>query len=220
MTDGEDIVKYYAQRASEYEEIYYRNDPARLMAQKYLVKIIQKELKRREVLEIACGTGYWTQFLSQTAQTITATDINLQTIKIAKTKNYACQIVFQIADAYNLPFSDQTFTGGLAAFWFSHIPKHKIEVFLREFLRVLKPGAKVLFIDNALRDALTLIKKQGDTNTYRRRKLKDNSQYLIIKNYFTREELVTIFKKHLPTFSTTNVYQDDYFWYVLYTVQK
>ena len=62
---------YYRKRAKEYEQIYYRADPIRQEEQLRIISTIQTILKGRDVLEIACGTGFWTQFLSDTAKQIT-----------------------------------------------------------------------------------------------------------------------------------------------------
>ncbi|HMC28611.1 MAG TPA: hypothetical protein VKM56_12545, partial [Verrucomicrobiae bacterium] len=55
------MVEYYSQRAPEYDEIYHRDDRAR---QDDLVKMgtfLQSTFAARRVLEVACGTGYWTR---------------------------------------------------------------------------------------------------------------------------------------------------------------
>ena len=51
-------------------------------------------------------------------------------------------------DAYKLAFEENRFNAGLANFWFSHIPKKKINNFLLEFHRVLRPGSRVFITDS------------------------------------------------------------------------
>ncbi len=215
------MESYYAKRAREYENIYHRPDSQRQQSQTKMAQAIERELKGKNVIEIACGTGFWTQFASNTATRITSTDINQEVIEITEKKIYKCPVTFQIADAYNLPFKENSFTGGLANFWFSHIPKAQRDQFLQEFHRVLKPNSKVFIADNALLvGPNNLILKEGDDNTYKLRKLLDGSEHIILKNYFTAQDLINIFQKYVPHFSKKNIYIDKYFWYVAYEVQK
>jgi ubiquinone/menaquinone biosynthesis C-methylase UbiE len=54
-----------------------------------------------DVLEVACGTGYWTEVLIRSAATVLATDINEEMLSLARSRDIDPQrIVFQRADAY------------------------------------------------------------------------------------------------------------------------
>jgi len=90
-----DIVAYYRRRAGEYEEIYDWKDYNRQEEQGLIVEAIKDYLARRRVLEVACGTGYWTKILSETAERIVATDIGEEVIELAKLKKYGCPIEFE-----------------------------------------------------------------------------------------------------------------------------
>lgn len=113
---------YYRARASEYEQVYFRDDPDRNAEQELVSARVKSFLDGRDVLEVACGTGYWTERLSATSKSITATDTVKEVVEIARRKKYNCPVSFMIRDAYGLGFNGQ-FDGGLAMFWFSHVPK-------------------------------------------------------------------------------------------------
>ena len=215
-----DIKKYYSKRASEYEKVYHREDSNRQNELRKISKALQSAMSEKNVIELACGTGYWTQLLSRTAKSVYATDIVEEALEIAKTKKYVCPIQFSIEDAYRLSFSDGTFDGGLANFWFSHIPKSKINTFLKEFHRVLKKGSSVFITDNVLVKSIggKLVKKPNDENTYKLRKLKDGEQFLVLKNYYSKENLLNIFKKHVKNFSPKNIFYGKNFWHITYTI--
>lgn len=51
-----DIVSYYKARAEEYDKIYSQIE--RQMDFKKAIKIFQDIFANKQVLEIACGTGY------------------------------------------------------------------------------------------------------------------------------------------------------------------
>lgn len=220
MDEDFSLIEYYRRRAPEYESVYGRFDPEIENENQVTAEILKQYLKGRRVLEVACGTGYWIHFLSYTAKEIKATDINKEVIDLAKQKKFNCSVSFQIMDAYNLAFEDKKFNAGLANFWFSHIPKKRINQFIKEFHRVLQPGSRVFITDNhnfQLSGYLgKLVTKKGDENTYKLRQLRDGSEHLVLKNYYTINELVKIFSNHVKGFSKSNVQSSKYFWRVVY----
>jgi hypothetical protein len=91
------------------------------------------------------------------------------------------------------PISPRRFTGGLSAFWWSHIAKASIRDFLRRFHRVLAPGARVGFIDNVYVEGsstpISRTDERGDT--YQIRRLDDGSAHEVLKNFPTESELLS-----------------------------
>jgi len=75
------INKYYSKRAQEYEQIYQRDDPIRQNELNKIAEEIKKIFYNKNVLEVACGTGFWTVFLSETANKIVATDNSEKVLK-------------------------------------------------------------------------------------------------------------------------------------------
>ncbi len=63
-----DMVSYYKDRANEYEKIYSK--PERQNDLLLAGQILQDIFHDKEVFEIACGTGYWTEKISKTAHSI------------------------------------------------------------------------------------------------------------------------------------------------------
>lgn len=147
MSPDSNLVEYYAKRAAEYEKIYLK--PERQNDLAVLRQQLPDELAGEDVLEIACGTGYWTQIAAQTAQSILATDINDEVLQIARAKTYPNgNVVFENRDLFQLSGLPNRFTVGLAAFWWSHLKKSEIAGFLKQFHEALAPNAKVVFMDN------------------------------------------------------------------------
>ena len=213
------INQYYSKRAQEYEKIYQRDDPIRQSEQSRISEEIKKIFYNKNVLEIACGTGFWTTFLSEKAKKIVAIDNNNEVLEIARYKNYICPVYFQVCDAYNLPFSACSFDGGLANFWFSHIPKDKIKLFLDGFHRVLSNKAIVFIADNVFNEGIggKMVRDKGDNNTYKIRVLESGNQYKVLKNYYSEKELVNIFSKSV---NLLNMYFGNCFWYLCYDIKK
>jgi ubiquinone/menaquinone biosynthesis C-methylase UbiE len=219
------LENYYDRRAAEYEEVYARDDP---VVQRELTRIataVENSVSGRLVLEIACGTGYWTQLASHRARSIHAIDISSKMLEVAKRKRYECPVSFCRADAYNLPFRDGFFNAGLASFWFSHIPKDRIHAFLNSFHRKLeeKTPSDIVLADNVYVHGLggELVSRPNDENTYKLRKLRDGSKHLVLKNYYSERMLREIFGRFVsPNDSdSVTVFYGTRLWCVSYRVQ-
>jgi ubiquinone/menaquinone biosynthesis C-methylase UbiE len=220
LTADDKLVEYYRKRAGEYEEIYDWKDPDRQREQDLLSTAIRDSLRGRDVLEVACGTGWWTRILSESARSIMATDLGDEVMAIAREKKYGCPVTFKRENAYNLSFDDDSFNGGLAFSWFSHILLDLIDLFLDEFHRVLAKSSRVFIADNTYIQGIggEPVGKEGDPNTYKIRALKEGGVFTIVKNYFSVEGLVDIFGRHVEGFGENNVIHGECFWYVDYVL--
>jgi|SRR5438105_2450595 len=183
------MVGYYAERASEYERIYHK--PERQLDLQRLRSFVESTFASNDVCEVACGTGYWTEILAHSAASVFATDINEEVLAIARSKRMGQRVTFQREDAYALPLPSQRFTAGLSVFWWSHVPNSRLHGFLRGFHRILSPGARVVFIDNAYVEGsstpISRTDEHGDT--YQIRRLDDGSTHEVLKNFPTESEL-------------------------------
>jgi ubiquinone/menaquinone biosynthesis C-methylase UbiE len=216
------MEEYYRRRAKGFDEEYYQGrDPLRQKELQYIADVSKEALKARKVLDVACGTAYWTQIVSETAQSIAGTDFAEEMLEIAKRKHFNCPVSFCKADAYSLPFKRASFSGGMADFWLSHIPREKIEAFLEDFHRLLESKSMVVMADNVYFPGIggEFIKKEGDINTYKIRKLAVGSEHLVLKNYYSIDELISIFAKHAREFDRKNVFCGKYYWYLHYELK-
>jgi demethylmenaquinone methyltransferase/2-methoxy-6-polyprenyl-1,4-benzoquinol methylase len=217
MTNKEmnnNLIKYYAKRAEEYDRIYHR--PERQNDLKTLSRMLGEHFRNSNVLEIACGTGYWTQHIAQTAGSITATDYNKEVIDIARQKNYRnCKVSFEQADAYSLSNISITFSSGFLGFWLSHIPKNKLDGFIKVFHTKLQPGAMVVVIDNKYVEgnSTPTLRNDEEGNTYQLRTLDDGSQHEVLKNFQKEDQLKNIFGEYAKDFEFVDL---TYFWLLKY----
>ena len=190
MSIESSMVSYYSKRAAEYERIYHK--PERQADLQQLRAIVERTFAEADVFELACGTGYWTEILSRSAASVVAADINEEVLAIARSKPVDHRkTTFRKEDAYDLPTFPRKFTGGLAAFWWSHVPKARLRDFLRGFHRIYSPDARVVFIDNCyVDDSSTPISRTDERgDTYQTRRLDDGSAHEVLKNFPTDSEL-------------------------------
>ena len=181
---------YYAARAREYERIYAK--PERQSDLRKLEAMIPAHFTGRSVLEIACGTGYWTQYIARTADRILATDLTEETLKVARSKNLpAAKVRFAIADAYNLPAAEGPFDGAYAGFWWSHLRQAETLAFLQSLGPCLAPGAVVVLMDNRFvaGSSTPISRRDTEGNTWQERKLPNGEAHEVLKNFPTEGEL-------------------------------
>jgi demethylmenaquinone methyltransferase/2-methoxy-6-polyprenyl-1,4-benzoquinol methylase len=209
-----DLVDYYAKRAKEYEKIY--DKPERQADLLALKEVLKAAFNNEEIIEIACGTGYWTQEIAETAFSVLATDINQQVIDVAKAKRYLKNNVsFAIADSYTLANIQPAFTAGFGGFIWSHVPLEKLAQFLETLHSKIKSGGKIVFIDNNYVEGNSTPISQTDSrgNTYQRRLLEDGTGYLVLKNFPTETQIRLLLKENALNIEFKQL---EYFWCLTY----
>lgn len=181
---NQDMIAYYARRAKEYEKTYHR--PERQEDLLKIRKLLPEVFTGKKVLEIGCGTGYWTPSISQTAESVLATDINTEVIDIARQKAYPTENVkFMEMDMYQPKIDKNSFNAIFAGFIWSHIPLEKTDLFLKTLYGFLSPGGEIIFLDNQYVEGSNtpVSKTDQQGNTYQVRKLEDGSEHLVLKNF-------------------------------------
>ncbi len=178
-----DMQRYYAQRAREYERIY--DKPERQADLAAIKAWLPGHFEGQRVLEIACGTGYWTPHAAALSTSWLATDVNEEVLAIARSKPLPHERVqFQQGDAYALTFGRE-FDAAFAGFWWSHVPLQRAGDWLADLHRCLTPGGRVVLLDNRyVEGSSTPISRRDDHgNTYQLRRLDDGSTHEVLKNF-------------------------------------
>lgn len=110
MSAEADLIQYYAQRAHQYERVYHK--PERQSDLHTLRELVASALAGKRVLEVACGTGYWTEIIAPRAASVVALDINEEVLAFARAKSIPVgKVTFLRGDAFAL----QHLPGGLDA---------------------------------------------------------------------------------------------------------
>jgi ubiquinone/menaquinone biosynthesis C-methylase UbiE len=119
-----------------------------------LFRYYARDLARRvagdtspRVLEIACGTGICTESLRAALASdseIVATDLNEPMLEFARSRRASLpNVLFEIADASNLPFPNESFDAVVCQFGIMFFPDK--ERAMREARRVLRAGGQLIF---------------------------------------------------------------------------
>jgi SAM-dependent methyltransferase len=188
---AESMRQYYAQRAAHYERVYLK--PERQADLRAMESWLAGAFVGRNVVEIACGTGWWTPFGARHAASWLATDLNPGPMALARAKPLPAGVAFAEVDAYRLDgLEGRSFDGAFAGCWWSHVPLDRLERWLSLLHARLGRGARVVFLDNAFvqGSSTPLSRRDSDGNTYQLRTLDDGSTHEVLKNFPTREEAI------------------------------
>jgi SAM-dependent methyltransferase len=209
---------YYGRRAREYERIYHRDDPARQSEQTALATDLQESLRGRSVLEIACGTGFWTEIASRVARHVVAVDASPEMLAVAQEKGPPPgRVEFKLGDAYELDDVPGVFDGGLAMFWLSHVPKARLSEFLDGWHEKLGRGSIVFMADNVYVPGVggELLVPSSIGDTFKLRTLSDGSQHRVLKNYYDASFLHHTIS---PAATDLRIHVGECFWWLRYTL--
>jgi demethylmenaquinone methyltransferase/2-methoxy-6-polyprenyl-1,4-benzoquinol methylase len=184
------MQRYYAARAASYERVYHK--PSRQDDLRAIEAWLPPLFAGRRVLEIACGTGWWTPHGAREAAHWLATDINAETLAIARRKPLpAGEVAFASVDAYTLAgLAGQHFDAAFAGFWWSHVPLARLAPWLALLHSRLASGARVVLLDNRYveGDSTPIHRRDDEGNAYQLRTQDDGSEHEVVKNFPTPEQ--------------------------------
>jgi SAM-dependent methyltransferase len=177
--------RYYAERAPEYDDWWYRRgryarDPERERGWLRDVAELEEQLRifapRGDVLELAAGTGIWTRRLVPTAGRVVAIDANAETLAL---NTPAAELV--VADLFEWQPA-QEFDLAFFSFWLSHVPEERFDEFWALVRSALRPGGRVFLIDSGPPET-------GGNGELQVRQLADGREFTIVKRYWQPDEL-------------------------------
>jgi ubiquinone/menaquinone biosynthesis C-methylase UbiE len=185
---------YYGRRASVYDSSMGYDDDAKVRSLLPIIERVRETMRGRHVLEIACGPGFWTQFASETAASVVATDYNQSTLDEAKKKSLPFDRISLLqADAYRLDLIPGIFDAILSVDWLAHVPLSKMEDFLSGALRRVRSGSPIMFIDQLPGEHSRSGVFDADGNHIQERVLPDGSAFRVIKHFFSDGQIATQF---------------------------
>ena len=205
MTDQRGLldeqIAYYRARVPEFDEWYERRgmyDLGPRWNTQWFAELdelraaVDTFAPSGRVLELACGTGLWTEELVRHASDVTAVDASPEAIEVARRRAPGARFV--CADLFEWepqgPF-DVAFFG----FWISHVPSDRFDGFWAMLDRALAPGGRVFFIDNLGRqlpdidDEKKFWKREMRPDGVVVRSLNDGREFRIVKHYYPPDEL-------------------------------
>ncbi|MBO0732309.1 MAG: class I SAM-dependent methyltransferase, partial [Acidimicrobiaceae bacterium] len=128
---------FYRRRAPEYDEWWqrrgrYDHGPEESAEWQAQVDVVAAALESfgpvGDVIELAGGTGWWTERLASTARTLTVVDASEEVLAINKHRVGRPDVRYVAADLFALP-GGGTYDVVFFSFWLSHVPSARVARF-------------------------------------------------------------------------------------------
>jgi len=177
-------VDYYRRRAGEYDATAYGDVAA---ARTRIARLVAEMRPAGSVLEIACGTGLWTEALARWTDTVTAIDAAPEAVAIARDRVRPARVRFEVADVFSWDPGTR-FDVIFFSAWLSHVPASRFGEFWRSLGGLLAPNGRVLFIDEHVDERGKEAYLAGRDEVIERR-LRDGSTFRVIKNFVDPAEM-------------------------------
>jgi len=187
-------IAYYRARATEYDQWFYRQgryDRRPEVNQRWFAEaqIVADALDAFQpngsVLELACGTGIWTERLLRHADDITAVDASPEMLALNQQRVQSDKVSYIEADVFAWKPSRQ-FDMVFFSFWLSHVPPERFEDFWVLVRRALRPDGRFFLVDSHCEPTSTALDHSPpDWNaTTSIRRLNDGREFEIYKVFY------------------------------------
>lgn len=188
-------IAYYRARANEYDEWFLRQgryDHGPALNAHWFAEVAQVRaaLDRfqptGDILELACGTGLWTQRLASLARAVTAVDSSPEMLALNRARLESSGIEGNVryvqADLFTWT-PDRRYDVIFFSFWLSHVPPERFDTFWALARDALAPGGRVFFVDSLYTETSTASDHalEGQEATTLSRRLNDGREYRIVK---------------------------------------
>jgi SAM-dependent methyltransferase len=200
-------IEYYRARAGEYDDWFLRRGrydrgpelnnlwhAEAEQARQALRAAVSASKSAGRVLELACGTGLWTEQLLPYADAITAVDAAPEVLEINRARIAgqpgAERVRYIQADIFAwLP--PEQYDAVFFGFWLSHVPPERFDAFWQSVRAALAPGGRVFFVDSRFDPTSSAVDHRvtaPDATTSKRR-LNDGRWFEIVKVFYDPADL-------------------------------
>jgi demethylmenaquinone methyltransferase/2-methoxy-6-polyprenyl-1,4-benzoquinol methylase len=187
-------IAYYRARSGEYDEWFYRQgryDRGPEVNQRWfaeaqaVAEALDAFQPSGSVLELACGTGIWTERLLRHANTITAVDASPEVLELNARRLRSDKVCYVEADLFAWEPSER-FDVVFFSFWLSHVPPERFEDFWELVRRALRPQGRFFFVDSHCEPTSTALDHASPdfTATQSTRRLNDGREFAIYKIFY------------------------------------
>ncbi len=198
----EEQKTYYHARAPEYDEWWLRtgrHDRGPEFRSRWINETNEVRAAlaafgaHGRILEIACGTGWWTQQLAEGAKEVTALDASSEMLERCRARVETAglgaeRVRYVQSDLWDWTPErrhDEVFFG----FWLSHVPEERFDAFWALVDAALVPDGRVFFVDSAASTGSSGASGQGEAAETEVREISGGRRFEILKRYYEPEQL-------------------------------
>lgn len=211
-----EMLTYYEERASEYDEVYLGKGPAMPgYARQYIndvahISRLVAGFGHGQLIDIACGPGFWAPHYARNAERITFLDQSEKVLAECRKRVAAVPLSaaphFIRGNFFNTPLEPSAYDCALAGFLLSHLTRDEEERFFGRLKEILKPQAELMLIDSLWNEER---RKHRTKEGFEERTLNDGRRFKVYKRYLAEAELCEMLE--LWRFSIRQLYVGDVF---------
>jgi len=192
-------IAYYRARAGEYDDWFFRRgryDRGAEFNTQWAAEIatVRDELLQLDpcdaAIELACGTGLWTQELVRLAGHVVAVDASPEMLEINRHRLNDSRVEYWQADMFAW-VPEREFDLVFIAFWLSHVPPELLDDFLEKVRRSVRTGGRLFVMDSLFEPASTakdhVLADKGQNGQLR--KLSDGREFKVVKVFYEPAQL-------------------------------
>lgn len=195
-------IDYYRARANEYDDWFLRlgrYDRGEQATRNWFEQVGEVRvalggvpIDGADVLELAAGTGIWTEEICRRASHVTVVDASPEMIALNRQRlgDDATKVTYVLGDLFEWQ-CERSFDAVVFCFWISHVPREQLDSFLERVAAFLKPGGQVFFLDGRKEPTSTAADHvlPGESEQLMVRRLDDGREFTIVKNFWRAKDL-------------------------------
>jgi ubiquinone/menaquinone biosynthesis C-methylase UbiE len=191
------MLRYYDERAPEYEEAYTRGtgtasipDPEVFKAEARILEGVVAQTVRGRVLDLACGTAYWLPRYATNCNSITLFDQSDKMLAEARAKANRLGIGdrcdFVQGEFFAREFAAHAYDTVLVGFFLSHLTEVQEQLLFDVLRRLLTSAGRFLILDSAWSPERAKVNTKIERQA---RRLNDGTPFEIYKRYCDRDDI-------------------------------
>ena len=198
------MLRYYDERASEYEEAYVLGtgtasiaDPEVFRREALLLTQMVEHFARGRLVDLACGTGYWLPYYVAGCSSVTLIDQAPRMLQECRKKIASLDALDRIAivqdDVLEHSFRPRAFDSALVGFLISHLTDEEEHQLFERLKTMLDTDGRFLIFDSAWSPERARFNRKTERQE---RRLNDGSRFEIYKRYIDRQDVVEWERKY------------------------
>jgi ubiquinone/menaquinone biosynthesis C-methylase UbiE len=204
---NERVIEYFAKCAAtaglNYEAAERQPELAQLRGR------VQQLLQGHVVLELGCGSGYWTGAIAEVCDTLLATDVNPALIELARQRVPGDAVRWSAVDALDIPAGLGDFTAVFIGFLWSHLVRDEQETLLEHLRKRVGKDVLVVLLDDVQGELESVARTDAQGNTYQIFVAPDGERYEVPKNYPSDSALR---KRLSPSVREIKIERTEHYW--------
>jgi ubiquinone/menaquinone biosynthesis C-methylase UbiE len=197
------MFSYYDARADGYDDFYQgKGQAVPELASEYpidtaAVSRLLEHFGHGDVIDLACGTGFWLSAYGANCRTVTLVDQSADVLARCRHRVRALGLDERArvihGDLFEVALDQSGYDAAIVGFLLSHLTPRQTDALFKRIRTLLRPQAMLAVVDSAWSDARRPYRKRDGLE---RRTLPDGRSFVIRKKYFDRDDLDALLERH------------------------